>query len=349
MEHVQLDESQCSIVVSAYVRINFIKPVPRDVVMIIYWFWYQNIINIYIEKLKQIQPLTYRDMQYLSERAYNIFMEEPNIIPINLRHAQQLIVVGNVAAQLYDLIYCIFERFGYPSDDINSPMYLFLGNYVHRGHYKVETISLLLALKVKYPSKVILLRGKHECRQTTQVYGLADQCLQYYHNNWVWNKLCSVFDMMPLCALINNEIFAVHSGLSPMIENFQQIDIIDRNQEIPHTGEVCDLMWAIPEEGTEEWGIVPKGAGYMFGSHVVNTWCKVNKIKRMIVSAQLVMEGYRYMFDSQLLNIFSAPNYCYRCGNVGGVAIIDSNSNVECKIYNALPDEQRVGPNGKHM
>lgn len=56
--------------------------------------------------------------------------------------------------------------------------YIFLGDYVDRGIHSLETICLLLALKVKYPHKVVLLRGNHEDKWINQSFGFFEECEQ---------------------------------------------------------------------------------------------------------------------------------------------------------------------------
>eukprot|EP00951_Prasinocladus_malaysianus_P030357 scaffold285439_cov21-Prasinocladus_malaysianus.AAC.1 len=45
------------------------------------------------------------------------------------------------------------------------------------------------------------------------------------------------------------------------------IRTIDRKQEVPHDGAMCDLLWSDPEE-IDGWGLSPRGAGYLFGGDV---------------------------------------------------------------------------------
>lgn len=122
-----------------------------------------------------------------------------------------------------------------------------MGDFVDRGYYSVETFLLLLALKVRYPDRITLIRGNHESRQITQVYGFYDECLRKYGSTEVWRCCTEIFDYLSLSAIIDGKIFCVHGGLSPSIQYLDQIRTIDRKQEVPHDGPMCDLLWSDPE------------------------------------------------------------------------------------------------------
>ena len=138
--------------------------------------------------------------------------------------------------------------------------FVFLGDYVDRGYFSLETLTLLLCLKAKYPDRVTLVRGNHESRQITQVYGFYEECVQKYGNTSVWKACCQVFDFMTLGAIVDGKVLCVHGGLSPEIRTLDQVRVVARAQEIPHEGAFCDLVWSDPED-VDTWAVSPRGAG----------------------------------------------------------------------------------------
>jgi diadenosine tetraphosphatase ApaH/serine/threonine PP2A family protein phosphatase len=63
-----------------------------------------------------------------------------------------------------------------------------------------------------------LLRGNHESRQITQVYGFYDEVLRKYGNINVWKYCTDLFDYLALGAIIEGKILCIHGGLSPQLK-----------------------------------------------------------------------------------------------------------------------------------
>lgn len=286
----------------------------------------------WIEQLKRCEYLNEFEVKTLCTKAREILIEEANVQVIS----SPITIAGDIHGQFYDLLE-LLKNGGDPPE----VKYLFMGDFVDRGFYSVETFQLLLTMKVRWPDRVSLIRGNHESRQITQVYGFYDECLRKYGNTNVWRYCTEVFDYLSLSALIDEKVFCVHGGLSPSISTIDQVRAIDRKQEVPHDGAMCDLMWSDPED-IEGWAVSTRGAGFLFGEDIVKQFNHENNLDLIARAHQLVMEGYKNMFSESLVTVWSAPNYCYRCGNVAAILTLSDKLDRSFKVFNAAPQDDRT-------
>ena len=283
-------------------------------------------VDKWLETLKQGNCIPENDVKSLCDKVKEIFIEESNVQPVTA----PVIVCGDIHGQIYDL-FELFEKGG----QIPDSKYVFMGDYVDRGFNSVEVFSLLLALKLKYPNYITLLRGNHESRQISYTYGFLEEVNKKYGNSNVWNYFTDLFDYLPIAALIEGKIFCIHGGLSPLISTVDQIRLINRKMEIPHEGAFCDLMWSDPDD-IETWLMSCRGAGWIYGYKVVDEFNYINNLELVCRAHQLVMEGYKFWFTKQnLVTVWSAPNYCYRCGNKASILKLGSNLDKNFETFQA--------------
>ncbi|CAI5721269.1 unnamed protein product [Peronospora destructor] len=282
----------------------------------------------WIANLRNGKLLSELELKQVCEIVKMLLIEESNVQPVS----SPVTVCGDIHGQFFDLLE-LFRCGG----DIHDTNYIFMGDFVDRGHNSVETFELLLCLKACYPDRITLLRGNHECRQITQVYGFYEECVRKYGNANPWKFCTDVFDYLNLAAIIDGRVLCVHGGLSPELRTLDQIRTIERQQEIPHEGSFCDLMWSDPED-IETWAMSPRGAGYLFGAKVTQEFSQINGLDLICRAHQLVQEGYKYMFDNSLVTVWSAPNYCYRCGNVAAILSFDENLERDFKLFREVAE-----------
>ena len=77
--------------------------------------------------------------------------------------------------------------------------------------------------------------------------------------------MTDLFDYLPLTAVVENQYFCLHGGLSPSLDTLDDIRKISRVQETPCEGGMSDLLWSDPNPSRLGWSHNSRGAGYMFG------------------------------------------------------------------------------------
>ena len=142
---------------------------------------------------------------HLCRQAREVFMAQPMLLEISA----PVKICGDTHGQFGDLLR-LFEYGGFPP----AANYLFLGDYVDRGRFSMETICLLFAYKVKFPENFFLLRGNHESASINRIYGFYDECKRRYSIK-LWKTFTDVFNCLPAAAIVDDKIFCVHGGLSP--------------------------------------------------------------------------------------------------------------------------------------
>ncbi|KAL0370237.1 UNVERIFIED_CONTAM: Serine/threonine-protein phosphatase BSL3 [Sesamum angustifolium] len=111
----------------------------------------------------------------LCDSAERIFASEPSVLQLKA----PIKIFGDLHGQFGDLMR-LFDEYGSPSTagDIAYIDYLFLGDYVDRGQHSLETITLLLALKVEHPHQIHLIRGNHEAADINALFGFRIECIE---------------------------------------------------------------------------------------------------------------------------------------------------------------------------
>jgi len=277
------------------------------------------------EHLKREGRITWEALNKLFDSVEVIFREEPNCLNLN----KDLSVCGDIHGQFFDLIR-LFEMGG----QLPQENYLFLGDYVDRGSFSIEVVILLFSLKLTYPDHIWLLRGNHECRRMTRFFNFKDECL-YKYDLKVYDKVMTIFDALPLAAVLNKRYFCVHAGLSPDVRSVKDIDKIYRFQEIPREGPLCDLLWSDPAEENPETGgptqakwfryNAKRGISFVYGKNAVKVFLKSNGFHTIIRGHTVQVPGFALHFQSaenhipKVITVFSAPDYCDMYRNQGAL------------------------------
>lgn len=258
-------------------------------------------------------------------------------------------VVGDLHGNIFDLIR-ILQLSGPPPRN----RFLFLGDYVDRGQYSIEVITLLLALYIAYPRFILLIRGNHEFANINATYGFYNECMSNYGSDAVYNKFNEVFAWLPVGAIISGKILCVHGGLSPQLHCIDDFYTIERPLINYEKTYVADLVWSDPSSDITDLVHSDRGAGVKFGVDSLHAFLKTTGLSMLIRAHQCVQLGVEQFEQENLYTVFSCSNYADAHNNRCGLIFIQPN--LEIKKFSLPPivqldrstaiiDDEKLGSN----
>eukprot|EP00747_Dinoflagellata_sp_TGD_P159493 gnl/TRDRNA2_/TRDRNA2_177899_c2_seq1.p1 gnl/TRDRNA2_/TRDRNA2_177899_c2~~gnl/TRDRNA2_/TRDRNA2_177899_c2_seq1.p1 ORF type:complete len:264 (+),score=28.72 gnl/TRDRNA2_/TRDRNA2_177899_c2_seq1:516-1307(+) len=213
---------------------------------------------------------------------------------------------------------------------------------------------LLLAWKMAYPSHFHLARGNHESHELNIDYGFAGEVLTKYGKE-LYNMFQDMFDMLPLAHVVNNEVLVVHGGLPRANVGLAEIQALDRvavsraisgRHRVEEAGArgcdraqeavFTDLLWSDPSS-LDGFTRSKRGPGLAnFGPDVTEQFLRRNHLRLLIRSHEVKDEGFEWEHNRKCLTVFSAPDYCDVCKNLGAVVCLrapDASGHLEAEIH----------------
>lgn len=236
-------------------------------------------------------------------------------------------VVGDIHGNINDLVR-IFQSCGYPPHS----KYLFLGDYVDRGNNSLEVICLLFALKSKYPDSIYLIRGNHEIERISNTYGFYDEAM-YKFNQTLYNEVTDTFNLLPVAAVINKEVFCVHGGIGPHCDKIENFASAEKPEDVIGDNIYVELLWSDPRNVPNDFVQSSRGSGYYYNANALSKFLATNGLKTLIRSHEMCKDGYLKPFgDDSCITVFSNTDYCCR-KNHAAIAHLQPGKPIEIKKF----------------
>ena len=233
-------------------------------------------------------------------------------------------ILGDIHGNIFDLLRLLIYSGTPPQTRL-----LFLGDYVDRGEYSIEIVTLLFALGFAYPDHVILLRGNHEFEHVNQVYGFFDECMTQRGSKPLYQAINKVFQWLPFAAVVSGKFFCVHGGLSPSLTSLKQLKGLTRPMDMYDGDLVSDLVWSDPQQtGDLDYVRNQRGSGVVFGPPAIAKFLKETNMQYIIRGHECVMLGVQ-KFGDNLYTVFSSSSYEDIGNNRAGLMFIDASGKIE--------------------
>lgn len=289
--------------------------------------------------------------------ARKIFMKEDRVVKV----PSPCFVFGDIHGNMSDLL--TFKECFWPMAPGHvGGRYVFLGDYVDRGHQSLEVYLYLIVMKCLYPKQFILLRGNHETRSMHRDFSFQAECERKFgpHLHYqMWENINTVMDVMPICAVIGGKIFCVHGGIPFSCRKLSELEVMPiclKDPESEHDG-AWECLWNDPidnEDFEDVYGELKdlsseeelargflhnkkRGTGQMFSERAVDSFLQANGLQFVIRGHELVKKGFGFKCNGKVITVFSSSAYM-RENNVAGVIMVQDG---QLKAIQVQTDKRR--------
>ncbi len=249
----------------------------------------------------------------LLERCTGSLSREPSLVHLPER---ALMVVGDIHGHLGAAEWVVGRALAKGHAHVVT-----LGDYADRGDRQLETLVVLLKLRLERPRSVTLLRGNHETRAMASRYGLED-AVRSVHDTRVMDAIHEVFAQLPVAAHRADGVLCLHGGIPRSASSLADLSAIPKGEEEPMDGTAIEVLWNDAEEragGFEFNG--RRGMAQTFGIAASRAFMARTGLWLLVRSHQPSPEGFVRMHEGRVVSVFSHPGYLGGASE-GAVAIV---------------------------
>lgn len=203
----------------------------------------------------------------------------------------------------------------------NDGVLVFLGDYIDRGDRQLETLMMVLLLKVEYPDNVVLLRGNHEPPEWLiphpHDYPFQLKLAFRERADELYRLSMMLFNSLPLIFLAKNKLIALHGGPPRRVLRHMDFNqVFEVGKETPTEDLLEDVLWSDPIEQDIDYLPSPRGAGILFGKKITKRTLNIAQVE-FIIRGHEPVNGVKSAHEGRVITVFTSPLvYGLRCAGV---------------------------------
>lgn len=265
----------------------------------------RDVLNIVSDPRKLIELMRNASGK-IKASTRNYVFHEPGIIEVE--KGVNLHIIGDLHGDIHSLLTILEDKFELMGK--GKDVMVFLGDYVDRGDYQIETLAMVLYLKTTFNDQIILLRGNHEPPSwlIPHPHDFPKVLVERYgeQGEEVYNEALNLFNTLPIAAYLPGELLMLHGGPPLRVleaSSFEEAFSINTGKASPEMLE--EILWSDPVELNVEFIDSPRGAGVLYGKRVSSKALSLMRGKYLVRSHEMV-NGYRMGHDGLVITVFDA-------------------------------------------